>query len=258
MEDLKKEELNNERDELIRVKEERLRKEGVEEEEIAETKPDTAFRKVLKSLGFFWEYYKWFVIIPAIIVVICIIFVTSYIDESREVDLDISIMNTDGVMDAYSAIMKEYPKYKNVAAGDMDIRIEYNLSYPLIVGEAAGVSDTDIAAIQKFVAMVKAGRVDVAITNTWVVDDFSSSAVASDLSAWLSEDLLEEYGDRIYYATTTEGVTYPAAIYLYGCPFLSYYDDENPPVLVSFTFSEHTEEALDFARWVLSTCEETK
>lgn len=254
MEDLQKENLSSEREELIRAKEERFLKKE-EDEEIVKSKPDNAFRKIFKSLDYFWEYYKWFVIIPAIVIAIAVVFVTSYIEESREVDLDVAIMNTDGVMDAYSAILAQYPKYKRLKSEEMDIRIEYNLSYPLITGEAAGVSDTDVAAIQRFVAMVKAGRVDVAITNTWVIDDFASSAVANDLTLWLPEDLLEEYSDRIYYATTTDGVEYPAAIYLTGCPFLSYYDEDKPPVLASFTLSKHPDEAAMFARWILETCQ---
>ena len=53
MEDLQKENLSSEREELIRAKEERFLKKE-DDEEIVKSKPDNAFRKIFKSLDYFW------------------------------------------------------------------------------------------------------------------------------------------------------------------------------------------------------------
>ena len=68
-EEINKEDELNEED-ILAIKEARIRKDNEEEvEEEKKEHPDTPFWRFMKKLDFFWEYYKWFVIIPTLIIV---------------------------------------------------------------------------------------------------------------------------------------------------------------------------------------------
>ncbi len=56
-------------EEILAIKEARIRRDDEEEaEEEKKEHPDTPFWRFMKKLDYFWEYYKWFVIIPTLII----------------------------------------------------------------------------------------------------------------------------------------------------------------------------------------------
>lgn len=249
-----KELLSEEREKLLKAKEERfLDKEeaGEEEEKEKKEKPDTPFNRFLTKVGFIWDYYKWHIIIPTAIVIITVSIVYSFIDDGKERALELSIMNAYEVGSMVYELDQGYTAYTEGRVTDEDIRVEMNLMYPDPVATGEGLSESDVASMQKFNAMVLAGRVDVAVTNFWVADAYSLTDSTLDLREIFDEEVIENYADRFYYATGSTGEKVPVGIYLTKEVFIDCYDENSLPMVVSFDTSKHLEEVGLFLEWIL-------
>ena len=240
---------------LLLAKEERfLDKE--EEEEEPEEEDDSALGKVKKSIGFFIDYYKWFVIIPAIIIVITIIMITSYLSESRERALELSIVNAKfEIPDLMYAVENDFIDYTGENITGDDIRIVYDLQYPDTSSGSEAFSTSENISMQKFNASVIAGRVDIALTESWVVNDYSVTNATLDLRELFDEEFLKEHEDKVYYARDASGEKIPVAFYIDAKIVKDAYPDDAKPLAVSFDSSKHREEARRFMEWLLSQSE---
>ena len=240
---------------LLLAKEERfLDKE--EEEEEPEEEDDSALGNVKKSIGFFIDYYKWFVIIPAIIIVITIIMITSYLSESRERALELSIVNAKfEIPDLMYAVENDFIDYTGENITGKDIRIVYDLQYPDTSGGDQVFSQSENVSMQKFNASVIAGRVDIALTESWVVNDYSVTNATLDLREIFDEDFLKDHEDKVYYARDSSGEKIPVAFYIDAKIVKDAYPDDAEPLVVSFDSAKHKEEARRFMEWLLSESE---
>jgi len=240
---------------LLLAKEERfLDKE--EEEEEPEEEEETTLGNVKKSIGFFIDYYKWFVIIPAIIIVITIIMITSYLSESRERALELSIVNAKfEIPDLMYAVENDFIDYTGENITGKDIRIVYDLQYPDTSGGDQVFSQSENVSMQKFNASVIAGRVDIALTESWVVNDYSVTNATLDLREIFDEDFLKDHEDKIYYARDASGEKIPVAFYIDAKIVKDAYPDDAEPLAVSFDSAKHKEEARRFMEWLLSESE---
>ena len=240
---------------LLLAKEERfLDKE--EEEEVEEEEDDSAWGNFKRKIGFFLDYYKWFVIIPAIIIVITIIMITSYISESRERALELSIVNAKyEIPDLMYAVENDFIEYTGENITGRDIRIIYDLQYPDTSTGDAVFSQSENISMQKFNASVIAGRVDIALTESWVVNDYSVTNATLDLREIFDEDFLKDHEDKIYYARDASGEKIPVAFYIDAKVVKDAYPDDAEPLAVSFDSSKHKEEARRFMEWLLSESE---
>ena len=237
---------------LLLAKEERfLDKE--EEEEEPEEEEETTLGNVKKSIGFFIDYYKWFVIIPAIIIVITIIMITSYLSESRERALELSIVNAKfEIPDLMYAVENDFIDYTGENITGDDIRIVYDLRYPDTSTGDENFTQADNISMQKFNASVISGRVDVALTESWVVNDYSVTNATLDLREIFDEDFLKEHEDKVYYARDASGEKIPVAFYIDAKIVKDVYPEDSKPLAVSFDTSNHKEEAKRFMEWLLS------
>ena len=240
---------------LLLAKEERfLDKE--EEEEEPEEEEETTLGNVKKSIGFFIDYYKWFVIIPAIIIVITIIMITSYLSESRERALELSIVNAKfEIPDLMYAVENDFIDYTGENITGKDIRIVYDLQYPDTSGGDQVFSQSENVSMQKFNASVIAGRVDIALTESWVVNDYSVTNATLDLREIFDEDFLKDHEDKVYYARDSSGEKIPVAFYIDAKIVKDAYPDDAEPLVVSFDSAKHKEEARRFKEWLLSESE---
>ena len=240
---------------LLLAKEERfLDKE--EEEEAEEEEDDSAWGTFKKKIGFFVDYYKWFVIIPAIIIVITIVMITSYLSESRERALELSIVNAKyEIPDLMYAVENDFIEYTGENITGKDIRIVYDLQYPDTSGGETTFSQSENISMQKFNASVIAGRVDIALTESWVVNDYSLTNATLDLREIFDEDFLKDHEDKVYYARDASEEKIPVAFYVDAKVVKDAYPDDAEPLAVSFDSSKHKEEARRFMEWLLSESE---
>lgn len=242
------------RDELLKAKEERLHKE-VEEEVVEEKKPDTKFQKFLKSIQYFWEYYKWLVIIPCIIILITVIMVVTYINENRPLLMRVALVNTSDVIDPLASFQVDYPEFRGVDAGELPVKVEYDLEFPEETELATDVDDQTVAKMQKLNAMVSTGKLDVLIAPEWVIDAYSISGSTMNLEDIFDEEFLEEYSNIIYYALDENEEEIPVGFKLENCSCLGEFTDDIVPVMVTFDYAENLGEFSYFAPWVLEQCE---
>ncbi len=236
---------------LLLAKEERFLNHE-EEEEVEEEEDETAWGNFKKKIGFFIDYYKWFVIIPAIIIVIAIVMITSYISESRERALELSIVNAKyEIPDLMYAVEHDFIDYTGENITGNDIRIVYDLQYPDTSTGQEAFTQAENVSMQKFNASVITGRVDVALTEFWVVNDYSVTDATLDLRELFDEDFLKDHEERVYYARDSSGEKIPVAFYIDAKVVKDAYPDDAKPLVVSFDTSEHKEEAARFMRWLL-------
>ncbi len=236
---------------LLLAKEERFL-DHEDEEEVEEEEDDSAWGNFKKKIGFFVDYYKWFVIIPAIIIVIAIVMITSYISESRERALELSIVNAKyEIPDLMYAVEHDFIDYTGENITGNDIRIVYDLQYPDTSTGQESFTQAENVSMQKFNASVVTGRVDAALTEFWVVNDYSVTDATLDLRELFDEDFLKDHEDRVYYARDSSGEKIPVAFYIDAKVVKDAYPDDAKPLVVSFDTSEHKEEAARFMRWLL-------
>lgn len=246
----KKEYLDPDREKLLELKEERIRKEGEEEEEVKKEVPDTPFRRFLKKIEFFWDYYKWLVIIPVAIIIITVITIVSYIEENRPRQLEVVMMNEIARAEMVEAVENDYRAATNAMYEAKDIRIEYGMQYPDLEHFDGVLTDTISASMQKFNAMVIAKRVDVFVTNTWVLDAYALQNSATDLRTILDEDFLAAHEEDIYYAKNEDGEDIPVGIFLKSPIFTESYEEDMPPLIATVNTAPHNEERIKFIKWV--------
>ena len=236
---------------LLLAKEERFL-DHEDEEEVEEEEDESAWGNFKKKIGFFVDYYKWFVIIPAIIIVIAIVMITSYISESRERALELSIVNAKyEIPDLMYAVEHDFIDYTGENITGNDIRIVYDLQYPDTSTGQESFTQAENVSMQKFNASVITGRVDAALTEFWVVNDYSVTDATLDLRELFDEDFLKDHEDRVYYARDSSGEKIPVAFYIDAKVVKDAYPDDAKPLVVSFDTSEHKEEAARFMRWLL-------
>lgn len=241
------------KEEILKMKEERLQKENLEEE-VAEAKPDTKLTRVLKSIGYFWDYYKWFVIIPTVIILIVVVFIDSYRKENRDFVLRIAIANETNVYDTLNTIDDEYPTYRGIDVTKTPIRIDYEFEYPKDRMVATNLSQSQVANMQKFNAMVVGGKSDVVISNTWLLDDYSVNKNMVDVYEVFDEEFVKENEDRIYWYIGEGGERIAVGFFVGDCEFLEEFANGEPAVISIFANAENTEEAAEFVKWILSKC----
>lgn len=244
----------SDRSEILEAMDERFGRDDEPEEE-KEEKPDTVLTKFAKSLGYFWEYYKWYVIIPAIVIVLVVIFVASYINESREIALRIALVNTIDISDPLAAFQVDYPNDRGIDTGELPVKVEYDFQFPEDSAVATKIDDTTIAKMQKLSVMVGTGKLDVMFATPWVIDQYSLSGTTTDVREIFDEEFLEKYKDRIYYAEDDTGEVIPVGFETDGCTALGEFTDGATPVMAVFDSAPHPEEYKYFIEWVLERCE---
>lgn len=208
------------------------------------------WKKFLKKADYIWEYYKWHIIVPVLVIAIIVCFVDTYIRESRPISLGIAIMNTSDVDDAILAFSYDYAEYRNIDIKKLPIKTEINFVHPKDMQEAAREADDTVASIQKYQTMMVNDRIDVTFTTYWVVEEYTEIAFYEDLRNVYDAAFLEEIEEKILYVTV-EGEEIPLGIYVEECDVLRGFTDGNTPVMAFSKGSERLDEAGKFGRWVL-------
>lgn len=238
-------------EEILAIKEARIRRDDEEEaEEEKKEHPDTPFWRFMKKLDYFWEYYKWFVIIPTLIIVAGGLTVASCVRDSRPRYLELAIMNEESRLEMISAIENDFITDTARTYTAKDLRIEYAMQYPDMKSFDGAIGDVTFASMQKFNTMVITGNVDVAITNTWVADAYTEQRTTTDLREMFDEEYLKQHEDDIYYSKDEAGETIPVGFYIRSRIFTDSYDENYPPVVISFNSAPHSEEKSVFMRWL--------
>ncbi len=230
------------------------KKNGMKEENKAEKerkiKEQLRKNKYLAKLEFFWDYYKWFVIIPVLVVIIVLSFVFSYLYEQRDLSLNIALMNTSDVNEAIYAFKNDYATYRNIDTNELPIEVNYNFLHPKVMDEAAAADTTTVASIQKYQAMLLNSKLDVTITTSWVVEAYGEADAWCDLREVMDASFLEAEKDNIFYCKNSKGVEIPMGIRVDDCALLGEFYEEGTPIVTVSAYSVRKEEAAHFIEWL--------
>ena len=93
-----------------------------------------------------------------------------------------------------------------------EIVIDSNFTQPQIIDETVLINDTIIASIQRFQASLLNSKIDLFITDFWVVDEYGRDDAVYTLDQFMELDEINAYKDKIYYVTADDGTQIPMGI----------------------------------------------
>ena len=168
----------------------------------------------------FWTYYKWWVIIPAIVIGVLGSMLYSYLSATKKAYLNIAIVN--GRYESEDVLFKEYEKKIG-----KEFIVDSSFHAPGNE-DSIYVSQDITASVMKLDSLISGGVVDIVVTNARSIKEYGKNGVR-DLRDVLSEEqirILEEK-DMIFYLSPEdvddEGdwESYPAAINVTDLPFFT-------------------------------------
>lgn len=240
----------------MRLVDEHLAKETEKEQDNAKVtsddKEDMTFRQKMEH---FWEYEKWKVIIPLVLLLVINSFVQTYKSEHQTLTLDIALVNA--VMESANDVEfhNDFIKQYNIDVEQAPVKIETGMVHPEVMDEKAAMDEVAVASIQKYQAMLISGRVDITISNSWAIEEYAQSDSYENLKEFLSEDLYETVEDRLFYCVNGQGEKIPVGIMVDEIDSINQFYSDTPIVTVS-KHSERKEESILFIQWLAKSMKE--
>ncbi|MBP5186900.1 MAG: hypothetical protein J6040_07585 [Clostridiales bacterium] len=189
-----------------------------------------------KSVIHLWTYYKWYAIIPLIIIIVIVSMIHSYISETKKDYLNIAFVNAHQEADD---IFKDYE-----ASVGKKIRVDSTFFAPKN-DDSVYVEPEMAASVQNLASLLRDGTTDVIFTNARSIKEYGTSAVG-DLRKTLSDAQLKELNDKdmILFLTDENGNEVPSAILVTGLPMFepAYAESDEKHYLMINPFSEKKEE----------------
>ena len=207
----------------------------------------------MKKLRYFWDYYKWFAIIPAIILMIAYAFYNDYVQENKPRLLDVVLVNTQDLAVPYVEIGQNYSKYRGYEDGELPVKVSGNITYPKVMNERMARDTAIVSSIQKLQAMFLAGKLNVMIASDYAVRDFAGADDFLVLTDYLEPGFIEKHKERLFYAKGQDGVEKPVGFYLENNSKLGMFTDDDIPVIAICNFSEEEKinESIEFLKWMM-------
>ncbi|MBR3057438.1 MAG: hypothetical protein IKG93_05650 [Clostridiales bacterium] len=185
----------------------------------------------------FWTYYKWWVIIPVIVIAIVVSLLTSYLQATKKAYLNIALVNAryDGGDAVFAGFSEQVGK-----------KLIVNSTYHAPGNEDSIYYDQDMtASVQKLIASISGGVVDVVVTNARSIKEYGENGVR-DLRTVLTAEQLQELETRqvLFYIDFASETNVPVAINVTGMPIFepAYNGSEEKHYLFLSPFSDKTEE----------------
>lgn len=210
-------------------------------------------KPAIKKVIYFWDYYKWFVIIPAVVLVIAFAFLNEYIQENKPRLLDVAIVNSYDLSTPYIEIGQNYSIYRGYADGEMPVKISANITYPKEMNEEQAQDTALVSSIQKLQAMFLSGNINVMIATDYAVRDFAGAGDFLVLTDYLDDEFIEKNKERLFYAEVDDSEEKPIGFYLENNNYLGQFTDDEIPVIAICNFSEEEKinESIEFLKWMM-------
>lgn len=138
------------------------------------------------KLGYLWTYYK-FVLLIAAIVVLAVVFIFQTIENSRYNDILTIGVNMPAVTADNEKI--EQALDEAIGTGEKYDRISLDMSYSMLDAESA-----DYNMVMKFTTVVAAQGMDVLFTNEAIYEHYSEQEMFLDLTEILTPEQCEKLG----------------------------------------------------------------
>ena len=184
-----------------------------------------------------WTYYKWWVIVPVLVILAATSLIRSYIEGSKKAYLNIAMVNCDSqnVEDLFTPYSEKVGK---------EIVLEPTYFAPTNE-DSINVSQEMIASNQKLTAKITGGVTDIVITNARMIQEYGENGL-KDLRIVLDETQIKELEERgvLYYLDFESEAHVPVAINVTGMEFFepAYHDSEEKHYLFLSAFTDKKEE----------------
>lgn len=202
-----------------------------------------------QKVEYFWDYHKWKVIVPVIIMVFAVSIITSYLQETKDLTLYVAVMNAHMDSPEDADFGERYATDRHIDTQELPIRMETNLYHPK--PDTGEMNETSIASIQKYQALLTNGNVDVTITTDWVIEEYEKSGCYLNLQEVLPPEMYGDLSGQIYYAKNQDGDMIPVGIYVDQTETMKKFYEKDKPIITISAFSERTDAAIDFIQWLL-------
>ena len=210
------------------------------------TEQQMTFRQKVEH---FWEYEKWKVIIPIVLLIVMNSFIQTYKSERQPLTLDIAMVNAvmesaDDV-DFHNGFIEEY----DIDVEKAPIKIETGMVHPKVMDEKAATDELTVASIQKYQAMLTSGKIDITVSNEWAVEEYGKTDSYENLQELLPEDVYHRIEGKLFYHTNEVGEKVPIGIIVDEIESINQFYNDTPIVTVS-KHSTRKEQSVLFIKWL--------
>lgn len=143
------------------------------------------------KLSYFWYYYK-FHTLALIVAAWFLIILIRDVSSSKDYAFYAVYFNAEQTFSAAEQ-MNAFAAYADLDTDKYNVYLDNELYY------SSAVSETALAASQKFAALIYSGDIDVVIADETVFTDYALTETFFDLRQVLPEDLLEKYKEQLFY-----------------------------------------------------------
>lgn len=208
-------------------------------------------KTIKQKLRFFWDYYKWTVLLPIAVLIFLITFITSYLEENKEPALGIAVINARDTTSFEAAVTEEYVRERQIDTGKTPVRIESGILHPKVMDETASTDTITVAGMQKYTAMLTNATIDVTVSPVWSVEEYEKADAYCDLQELLPERIWGELEENIIYCKDGSGKDVAVGVCIEDSFLLGEFYEEASPVLTVSAHSTRKEEAVLFIEWLL-------
>lgn len=200
-----------------------------------------------------WQYFKDYYSKKTIVGIIVIAFVSYFLytvlSPKPETMLHVACANYSFSTEDIDALEQSVGEYLEIDPNTQDI--VFDSTYYL--------SDSDYASAQKLSVLFFANELDLFISPESKFEEYAFSGSLSDLTEELPSDLYSALSDKFYMSQVRQdeepiseatGPSYVFGIYLDDTELFKDFVSDDPPVLGIVVTSPHTENAIEFIRYL--------
>lgn len=161
-------------------------------DDIRKEKEKTKDMSFKGKLSYFWYYYK----IHTIVVIAIVAFLCTLIHDitsTKDYAFYAAYFNAGQTFSSEEQ-MAAFAEYADLDTEKYNVYLDNDMYYSL-----SDMSETSMAASQKFAALLYAGDVDVAVADEEVFTSYALGETFYDLRTILPDDLMEKYKDQLFY-----------------------------------------------------------
>jgi len=184
---------------------------------IAKLRKDMEPMTTREKLDHLWTYYKWVLVVLAVLIVIVCVSVTGYKNTHTKLMFSGAILNTNVSLDGQNFLDTEFVQ---TLGGDPEKQKSYLIN--LLFEDPMTTDQVEYAynAVLKITASISVQELDYILTDTVGLETCLSQDALLDLSQVLTPEELEQYGSSLKYLQY-EGTDkkIPVAVELENHPF---------------------------------------
>lgn len=202
-----------------------------------------------QKIIYFWDYEKWYVIIPIVSILIVASLIGGFIRAHKERTLVVTVVNS--YMDDANSVTfdRNYMEARGLDQEKVPFEVETDFVFPEVMDEVGASDNFAVASIQKFQALLMSEGMDVTIATDWVLEEYEVTDSFCNMEEILAPEVFEKLKDKMFYCKDSTGALIPIGVYADEFPEISKLY-EKQPIIAVFSNAKHIENGADFIAWL--------